>query len=174
MKLIFALLFGAAFGVCLQRSQIVRYDRQMGLLLLQDMTVLKFVLSAAGTAMIGIHLLVMAGLANFQFTPLLLGGNILGGVLFGLGWALCGYCPASAAGAAGEGRLDSVFALLGMVAGAWAFAHIYPFLERTVLFKGNMGLVDLPLLTGASPWAIIAVVLCVFALVMAWFEHKGL
>lgn len=174
MALVFPLLFGAVFGVFLQRSQIVRYDRQLGLLLLQDMTVLKFMLSASGTAMIGIHLLVMAGLANLQFQPLLVGGNILGGVLFGLGWSLCGYCPASAVGALGEGRIDSAFALLGMLCGAWSFAHIYPLLERTILTWGHFGTLDLPQMLGASPWAVIAGLLCAFALIMAWFEHKGL
>jgi uncharacterized membrane protein YedE/YeeE len=41
----------------------------------------------------------------------------VGGVLFGIGWALTGACPAVAFVQLGEGRWPAAFTLLGMLAG---------------------------------------------------------
>jgi len=44
------------------------------------------------------------GLAKLSIKITTLGGNIIRGVLFGLGWAVLGYCPGTSRGAVGEGR----------------------------------------------------------------------
>lgn len=52
-------------------------------------------------------------------------GTLLGGVLFGAGWALSGACPSIAFVQLGEGRLGAVFTLAGMVAGNWLYARVH-------------------------------------------------
>jgi hypothetical protein len=79
--------------------------------------------------MVGIYLLFDLGLVKLSIKPLILGGNILGGMIFGIGWGIVGYCPATAMGALGEGRYDAAFGLLGMILGAGIFAEFYPFLK---------------------------------------------
>jgi hypothetical protein len=79
--------------------------------------------------MVGIYLLFDLGLIRLSVKPLILGGNVLGGLIFGIGWGIVGYCPATAMGALGEGRYDSVFGLPGMILGAGLYAAPKPFLS---------------------------------------------
>jgi uncharacterized membrane protein YedE/YeeE len=44
--------------------------------------------------------------------------TVPGGVLFGIGWALCGACPATALGQVGEGRWAALATVCGILAGA--------------------------------------------------------
>ena len=118
MELWYGLATGALFGVLLQRCEVLRYDRQLGALRLRDMTIVKFMLSHIMVAMVGIYLLHDLGLVKLSLKATALGANAIGGLLFGLGWGLVGYCPGTSVGAVGEGRLDAVFAIAGMLAGA--------------------------------------------------------
>ena len=85
-----------------------------------------------------------------------------------------GYCPATAVGALGEGRYDSLFALLGMVFGAGIYAEVFPLMQRTVLTWGDFGKLTLPGLLGINHWVVIVVLVAAFAGLFVWFEKKGL
>ena len=127
---------GILFGFLMQKAQVIRYDRQLAALRLQDMTIVKFMLTTILVAMVGIYLLFDLGLIKLSVKPLILGGNVLGGLIFGIGWGIVGYCPATAMGALGEGRYDSAFGLLGMILGAGLYAEAYPLMKETVLTWG--------------------------------------
>lgn len=165
---------GILFGFCMQKAQVIRYDRQLGALRLQDMTIVKFMLTTILVAMVGIYLLFDLGLIKISVKPLILGGNILGGLIFGIGWGIVGYCPATAMGALGEGRYDAAFGLLGMILGAGIYAEFYPILKGTVLTWGNFGKVTLPVALGINHWIVIVILGVVFVLLFHWFEKKGL
>lgn len=165
---------GIIFGILLQKGQVIRYDRQLGALRLRDMTIVKFMLSTILVAMVGIYLLFDFGLIKLSIKPLILGGNILGGLIFGLGWGIVGYCPATAMGALGEGRYDSIFALLGMILGAGLYAEIYPVMKETVLTWGDFGKITLATAFGINHWIIIVILGTLFILLFRWFEKKGL
>jgi len=109
--LLSGLIIGMCFGFLLQKGGVIRYDRQLGALRLQDMTIIKFMLSAVLTGMVGIYLLVDFGAISLRVLPTVIGGNIIGGILFGLGWGLLGYCPATSLGALGEGRYDAIWGI---------------------------------------------------------------
>jgi hypothetical protein len=66
LQLFLGLAIGFCFGFLLQKGGVTRYDVIMGLLLLQDWTVLKVILTAILTGMIGIYLLRIPGLAKLQ------------------------------------------------------------------------------------------------------------
>jgi hypothetical protein len=172
------LLTGAAtgilFGFLMQKAQVIRYDRQLAALRLQDMTIVKFMLTTILVAMVGIHLLFDLGLVKLSVKPLILGGNVLGGLIFGIGWGIVGYCPATAMGALGEGRYDSVFGLLGMILGAGLYAEAYPLMKATVLTWGNFGKITLPGVLGINHWIVIVILVVVFIALFRWFEKKGL
>jgi hypothetical protein len=173
-ELLTGAITGILFGFIMQKAQVIRYDRQLGALRLRDMTIVKFMLMTILVAMVGIYLLFDLGLVKLSIKPLILGGNILGGMIFGIGWGIVGYCPATAMGALGEGRYDAAFGLLGMILGAGIFAEFYPFLKSTVLTWGNFGKVTLPTILGINHWFVIVVLCAAFIGLFVWFEKKEL
>ncbi|MBI5518569.1 MAG: YeeE/YedE family protein [Desulfovibrio sp.] len=174
MELWYGLITGIGFGVLLQRAEVIRFDRQIGALLLKDMTIVKFMLSTILVGMVGVYLLVDLGLAKLSLKPLILGGNVLGGLIFGVGWALLGYCPGTAGAALGEGRVDALAGMAGMLLGAAVFAEAYPALKASVLTWGDYGKVTLPGLLGVWHWAVIAAFVAGGVLLLRFIERKGL
>jgi len=172
--LIMGLLTGMLFGFLLQKARVVRYDKQIGALRFQDMTIVKFMLSTVLVAMVGTYLLKDLELVKLSIKPTLLGGVILGGLLFGVGWGLLGYCPGTALGALGEGRFDALWGILGMLVGAGLYAEAYPFLKKTVLTWGDLGKITFPQVLGVNHWIIIPIVVIGGLLLFRWFEKKGL
>jgi uncharacterized protein len=171
--LVYGFITGILFGFLLQRGQVLRYDRQLGALRLLDMTIVKFMMSSILVAMVGVYFLYDLGLVKLSLKPTELGGNIMGGLLFGVGWGLFGYCPGTAMGAVGEGRWGALWGILGMLVGAALFAEAYPFLKQTVLTWGNLGKITLPQLLGVGHWPVIAVFVISTLGLFSWFEKKG-
>jgi hypothetical protein len=99
---------------------------------------------------------------------------VLGGALFGAGWAIMGFCPGTSVGALGEGRWHAIFAVMGMVTGAAIYAELFPFFKSTVLAWKNFGKIGLPEITGVSPWILIAIFWAGTISLFVWFEKKGL
>lgn len=175
MKILsYGLITGILFGFFLQKASVIRYDKQLGALCLKDMTIVKFMVSSILVAMVGVHLLHDLGLVKLSLKPTVLGGNVLGGLVFGFGWGLLGYCPGTSLGALGEGRWDAAWGILGMLAGAALFAEAYPVLKRTVLTWGDLGQITLPQVLGVNHWVVVAVLVVGGLFLFRWFERKGL
>ena len=172
--LIYGLVTGVIFGVLMQRAEVARYDRQLGALRLKDLTIVKFMLSTVAVAMVGTYLLKDMGLARLSVKPMIMGAVIPGGILFGLGWALLGYCPGTSAAALGEGRLDALWGILGMLFGAGLYAETYPMVKKTLLTMGDYGKITIPEVLGVNHWIVIAVFLVLFLALFRWAEKKGL
>jgi uncharacterized membrane protein YedE/YeeE len=168
------LITGGLFGFLLQKGRVLRFDKQVGAMLLQDMTIFKFMLSAIVVGMVGITLLTDAGIISSGHKSMNLGAVLLGGALFGTGWAVMGFCPGTAIGALGEGRWHAVFAVTGMVAGAALYAELYPFFKATVLAWKDYGKIGLPETLGVSPWVLIPFFWAGTVSLFFWFEKKGL
>lgn len=156
-ELIYGLVTGILFGFLLQKGRVLRYDKQLGALRFQDFTIIKFMLSHILVAMVGVYFLYDLGLVKLSIKATILGGVGLGGLLFGIGWALLGYCPGTSLGALGEGRWDAIWGILGMLVGAGLFAEAYPFLKTTVLTWGNYGKITIPQVLGINHWFVIVV-----------------
>jgi uncharacterized protein len=173
-ELLIGAVTGILFGFFMQKAQVIRYDRQLGALRFQDMTIVKFMLTTILVAMVGIYLLFDLGYVKLSVKPFILGGNVLGGLIFGIGWGIVGYCPATAMGALGEGRYDAAFGLLGMILGAGIYAEFYPLLKVTVLTWGDFGKITLPTVLGINHWFVIVILGVAFVSLFRWFEKKGL
>ncbi|HCF06138.1 MAG: protein of unknown function YeeE/YedE [Desulfomicrobiaceae bacterium] len=165
---------GFVFGFLLQKGRVLRFEKQVSAMLLQDMTILKFMLSAIAVGMVGIAALSSAGLITLSHKAMNVGGVVVGGALFGVGWAVMGYCPGTAVGALGEGRWHALFAIAGMLTGAALYAELYPLLKDSVLSWADYGKIGLPGTLGASSWVVIGVFLVAVAFLFRWFEKKGL
>ena len=92
-QLVYGLVTGFLFGFLLQKGRVLRFEKQVNALLFKDLTIIKFMLSSVAVAMVGTYLLVDLELAKLSIKATVLGANIIGGLLFGLGWGVLGYCP---------------------------------------------------------------------------------
>jgi uncharacterized membrane protein YedE/YeeE len=107
---------------------------------------------------------------DFKLKATAVGPNLIGGILFGAGWAVMGYCPGTSVGAVGEGRWHAVWAILGMLVGAAIFAEVHSLLADSVLTWGKLGKITLPGVLGVTPWIVIALFIVGVLLLFRWFE----
>ena len=166
------LITGIVFGFLLQKGRVLRFDKQVGAMLLKDMTILKFMLSSILVGMVGILLLSDFEIIKLSHKPMNVGAVIIGGALFGTGWAIMGFCPGTSVGALGEGRWHAIFAVIGMVTGAAVYAELYPFFKSTVLAWKDFGKIGLPEVIGVSQWVIAPLFWACIIVLFYWFEKK--
>ncbi|GAB6907306.1 conserved membrane hypothetical protein [Desulfosarcina cetonica] len=174
MSLIYGIVTGILFGFLLQKGHVLRYDKQVGALRLMDMTIFKFMLSAIIVAAIGIYLLKDLGLIQLSMKSTSIGAQVIGGMLFGIGWGLLGYCPGTAVGALGEGRIDGLWGILGMLLGGAIYASAFPFMKAYIIPMGNFGKISLPQIIGINHWIVILIFAAFLVLLFRFFEKKNL
>lgn len=134
LQLVLGLLIGIGFGFFLQKGGVTSYDVIIGQLLLTDFTVIKVMITAVIIGMVGIHLMKSMGLVSFHTFEGSLGASLVGGILFGIGFGLLGYCPGTVAGAIGQGQVDALLGgAVGILVGMGLFAHFYPAINRKIL-----------------------------------------
>lgn len=139
MMLLLGLMLGAAFGAALQLSGASSHTNIIRALRLKDLTIIKLIMTAIGVGLIGVHLLDLSGLANMKVKDLYLPGLIIAGLIFGVGFAVSGYCPGTALAAAAEGKPDAWVTVLGGMIGALVFAFMFPDLETILFSFGRYG-----------------------------------
>lgn len=173
--LLWGLAFGIVFGFLLQKGGATKYDVIVGQLLLNDFTVLKIMLSAVLIGMIGIHAMKTLGWVELYPKSGSAGMNIIGGLIFGVGFAVLGYCPGTIAGAIGNGALDAlVGGLVGILIGSGLFASLYPRLSQGILMKGDYGDVTFPRLFKVNEWVIVILAATLIVIVLYWLERAGM
>jgi uncharacterized protein len=175
LQLFLGFIIGIIFGFLLQKGGVTSYDVIIGQLLLKDFTVVKIILSAILVGMIGIYVLKSLKLIRLHPKAGSFGSTIPGGLIFGVGFALLGYCPGTVAGAAGQGWLDALFGgVPGIIFGAGLFAAFYPGLKKNILDKGEFGDVTFPQLLKINPWAVTAPVAVFIIGLLFLIERSGL
>lgn len=165
-KLLLGLLTGIAFGFLLQKGRAAKYHVIMGQFLLKDWTVVKIMATAVAVGAIGVYALVQTGVATLHVKPAQFGGVVAGGVLFGVGIAVFGYCPGTSVAACGEGRRDAMVGVLGMFVGAGAYVALFRVLQSVIEAGADWGKVTLPQVTHTSPWLWVTGI--GLAVVFAW------
>lgn len=149
MKLVLGLAIGMAFGAILQLGGGSSYKKIMGSLLLKDMDIIKLILMAIAVGTVGIYALDLADMANMSIKPTYVVGIVIAGLIFGVGFAVAGYCPGTCIVAAGEGKTDAIVTILGGLAGAALYALAYPMLAGLIEVT-NYGDVTLPSAFGVN------------------------
>lgn len=148
--LIIGFLIGCAFGAILYLGGATSYRRILGTLLLKDMWVIKLIGTGIGVGTLGVYLLDLGGLAHMSIKPAYVWGVGLGGIIFGIGWAIAGYCPGTCVVGAAEGKKDAMATVLGGLVGALIFSMVFPFIDGALIQKANFGSITLEGLLGVS------------------------
>jgi len=92
----------------------------------------------------------------------------VGGLIFGAGFAISGYCPGTCVVGIAEGRRDGLVALLGGVVGALAFSFAYKALEGSLIKPLSYGKITWADVFGAPP-VVVALALGLIMLVAVRF-----
>lgn len=172
-----AVLLGFGFGFCLERAGFGSARKLTAVFYLFDMSVVKVMFTAIVTAMVGLFLLSAAGmlaLSDLYIEPTSYAAQILGGLVFGAGFIIGGYCPGTSVAAMATGKKDGMVFALGMLAGVMAYAELTPGFEAWIKATSS-GEVTLPALTGIGMgWWVIAFVafLLLAARGMDWLQSR--
>jgi uncharacterized protein len=174
LQIVLGLLFGIVFGFLLQKGGVTNYAVIEGQLLLTNFTVLEVMLSAVVVGMIGYHLLKHAGYVQSHAAEGSIGSNVVGGLVFGVGFALLGYCPGTVAGAVGTGALDALIGGFGgLLIGVAIFIEVFPRIKG-ILMKGPLPVVTVPELLRLNQWVtilIMEIVMIGFLGFLAWLGY---
>ena len=135
------LLFGFLFGYFLLQAKLNRYDTISGMATLEDFSVAKAIMVALGIGAVLIGFEISMGMASFHVKTLIPWAQIIGGIIFGSGMAILGYCPGTLAISLGEGSLDALAGIVGGIIGSVVYYVIAPslgFLHATELGKMSL------------------------------------
>lgn len=151
-SLFFALFIGIGFGFFLERAGLGSANKLSAQFYLRDMTVFKMMFTAIITAMLGVFWLDWFGILHadlIYLTPTHIWPQLIGGLVFGVGFIVGGYCPGTSCVASATGSLDGAMNILGLFAGILLFGEVYPFLE-SFYTSGDLGQVTFSMVWGIS------------------------
>ncbi len=127
---IFTILFiGFIFGAIIQWARVDKFEKIAGFAMLEDMTVPKMLFFAIGAASIGLYFLIETGYAHYHVKPIMLGGLVIGAILFGIAMAIFGKCPGTGPVSIAEGRVDVLVGAIGGIFGGLLFTYAYPWIK---------------------------------------------
>ncbi len=127
MKNLKYLFLGALFGIVLVKSQVVSWFRIQEMFRLQAFHMYGTIGSAIVVGMISILLIKRFDLKTIDKRSIVIPdkkfhwGNVWGGLIFGLGWAITGACPGPLFAQIGSGFLVIAVTLLSAIGGTWVY-----------------------------------------------------
>lgn len=124
------ILLGTIFGFVLSRSGAADYNYIQRMFLFEDFQLYGILATGVFLTAPGLWLIKRRGRTALGHalqieTKSLHSGNIVGGLLFGVGWSMAGMCPGPIFVNIGEGKIYALAALAGALAGTGLFGAIY-------------------------------------------------
>jgi hypothetical protein len=150
-------LLGFIFGALLLSARLNRFDTISGMATLKNLKVAKAIAMAIGVGIILLNVEIGLGYATYHLKPLILGGIVFGGLIFGVGMAILGYCPGTVMVSAGEGSLDAMVGILGGLAGGLVYTVVLPSINA--MLGPNLGTFSLHTAFGADPFLFYSLVI---------------
>ena len=172
-SLLVAFVLGLGFGFFLERAGFGSARKLAAQFYLYDMSVFKVMFTAIVTAMLGVTYLGWIGWLDLDLVylvPTYLGPQIVGGLVLGVGFVVGGYCPGTSVAALATGRIDAMLYALGIFAGTFVYAEVYPAIKGFVN-SDPMGQVTLPEVFGL-PWGLVVFAVVMIAVVGFWGATK--
>jgi len=118
-------IIGMVFGSIIQYTKVHKFEKIAGFSMLKDTVVPKMLFLAIGLASIGLYFMIQLGWASYHIKPIILGGLIIGGIIFGASMAIFGKCPGTGPVSVAEGRIDIMVGALGGIFGGLVFTLFY-------------------------------------------------
>jgi hypothetical protein len=174
MNLFLAIIFGITFGYILYRVGALDYRNIINALTLKDLSIPKFMLLSVSITTVGIFSLRLIGLVQLDVITTNPLGNILGGLIFGIGFALSGYCPGTSIGAMGEGKKDARYTVLGGITGVFIYTVVqqYTGFSIAAFDIGKLSLIDIIHLNPFSVAIIYSISLIMIIYIIDYWEQK--
>jgi uncharacterized membrane protein YedE/YeeE len=166
------LFFGFLFGGILQSAKLNRFDTISGMATLENYKVAKAIAMAIGVGVILLNIEIGLGFASYHTKPMILGGVVLGGLIFGTGMAILGYCPGTMFVSLGEGSVDAAAGLVGGLLGGLVYTLVLPSVAG--LLGPDLGTFSLYSMTGSTPVLFYSLVFLLGAvfIAIAFYLHK--
>lgn len=128
---------GLIFGLLLSYARLNRYDTISKLSIFKDFSVMKTIMLVMGIGGILLALEMSYGLASFQIKTLYVYAIALGGIFFGVGMSILGYCPGTLPISLGQGSIDAFIGIIGGILGGYFFSILHPYLG--FLYSWDLG-----------------------------------
>ncbi len=171
-SLVMIFVIGIVFGAIIQYTRVDKFEKIAGFAMLKDTIVPKMLFLAIGLTSIGLFFMIKMGYAHYHVKPIMLGGLIVGGTLFGISMAILGKCPGTGPVSIAEGRIDVLVGAIGGLVGGAVFTMNYDF------FKTIMGeSLGKPILTdffkGDETWSVLifGIALVIIAIMIPKMEE---
>jgi hypothetical protein len=125
MKDIKYILFGIAFGIILTKAEVISWFRIHDMFLFKEAYMYLIIGSAIATAAISVLLIKYFKVKTLDKKEIVINskalnkGTVIGGVMFGIGWAMTGACAGPIFAQIGVGEWAAVITLIGAVFGAY-------------------------------------------------------
>ena len=132
LALTMSLLMGVYFGIVLTKSEVVRWQRVHDMFLFKEAHMYLIIGVGIAVAMVSMALIKKLNVKTIEGAPITYKpkpfnqGVIIGGTLFGAGWAITGACPGPIYAQIGAGAWMALFTLAGALAGMLAYAYLKP------------------------------------------------
>ena len=143
MSLVYSLLVGIVMGALLQRVGASSPRMILESLRWRNIAIIKFMATTIAVGAVLVYVLSLWVPMHFDIKPTYVIGVGLGGLIFGVGFALAGYCPGTCVVGIGEGRRDAWVTLLGGITGALVFTLVYTAIEGTLIKPLSYGKITL-------------------------------
>ena len=141
MKIILAIILGTAFGFALDQAKASNPQKIINMLRLKDFHLMKVILFGIGFSSLLLFILLAFNAIDVSHLSVKTSyiGVIIGGAILGIGFAIGGYCPGTGVVAAGRGRKDALFFIIGGLLGAFVYMLVFGAIENTALFNPIAG-----------------------------------
>lgn len=122
------LLVGFYMGIVLTKSDVISWYRIQAMFRFEEPYMYQVIASAVGVAIISLWLIRKLQWTTIQGETIILKkksfekGVIIGGLIFGCGWAMTGACPGPIYAQIGSGEFMAIFTFLGALLGTYLFA----------------------------------------------------
>lgn len=164
-----SLLIGIVFGFFLERGGFGSSRKLTGVFYFKDMTVIKVMFTAVITSALGLTCCIVLGwitIEGIYLMPTVYGAYIVGGLIFGVGFVMGGWCPGTAVAGVASGKMDAMVFLVGAVVGSALFNEMFG-LIKPLYESGQRGVVFIYDTLGMSKGA-FNVLLSIAAILMFW------
>ncbi len=123
------MVIGTMFGIVFVKAEIISWFRIQEMFRLHSFHMYGVIGTAVVVGMISVFLIKKFKVKSIEgevikFSPKTFNkGQVIGGLIFGLGWAMTGACPGPLFAQIGSGFLVVAVTLLSAVAGTWTYGY---------------------------------------------------